>query len=659
MSKHSEYVTRMTNGEPIARIGALWYGAESGTVVTNIYYFGNKNIQSIIPIRAESAISFSTSGSFIDTLQMELVINYSKFRSHLQRLTAQIQVSPVLPIQNVVVAALTQPVQTNKDVYVAYGFTTVNDLSIKNSVDKYSLMRMYASTPVQMKIDNMAIETISGSPRDIRVIMRLTRVLTATIYGDKVSYVRSMEGAINQHKYIKEILKEGGDNFQVTAMATMLGINAPDLSDMIEQMKNPLAIGEEIGDLVQAEIQEVLAPDLYRAMTDDGRDILVMPYGMECLNGLEKLRLFGMEEEAETALIHSEFGTNLADVKSSMEKAFGVSKGTAGSQSTLTEGSSPPSSVSGGGGGGGWPNPPSQKDKVGGIGASEKDQDKSIKQGSVTLTIVNKGPISLLDNDLTPKDDVLIHFCIITHKELADVGNTLLASGQGFHNPIIYKADKTPPGYTAKRLEAIKRGEEKAKKQTSGEALSASFCAQALAMKLGLGRPWEMRVSIRKKIGKGEADLVVLPPKYDAEVISIETNGNIIVRKTDNSSVTLRLQCAETPMFGNAYWRETQDFLNGNITGKTVKVQEVPNASGGAPQSSTKRAIIEYGRKDPLNVTLLKGGYAWFVLSIGSDTYAQEWYQYRIEAEKAKVGLWKDTSRLSPEVYRSIPRDDR
>lgn len=118
------YIDRMTDPnsmETLLRIGHIWYG-EAGTTVTGVYYFANKNIMTAIPLRTESALSFSNSTPPTDSVQIEIIVHYGKFKTHIQKLLAAIQVSPVLPIINPLIAAITQPVVLNKNIYLAYGF---------------------------------------------------------------------------------------------------------------------------------------------------------------------------------------------------------------------------------------------------------------------------------------------------------------------------------------------------------------------------------------------------------------------------------------------------------------------------------------------------------------------------------------------------------
>ena len=73
----SSYIERMTDPyamETLLRVGHLWFG-ETGTTVTGVYYFANKNIQTAIPLRTESALSFSSSTPPIDTFQIEIMIH--------------------------------------------------------------------------------------------------------------------------------------------------------------------------------------------------------------------------------------------------------------------------------------------------------------------------------------------------------------------------------------------------------------------------------------------------------------------------------------------------------------------------------------------------------------------------------------------------------
>lgn len=469
IGKSERYISRMTKGDPIMKVGSIWYGVEPGTTVSGISYFGNKQMTTLLPIRTESAISFSTSKPPIDTLQIELIVNYSRFRTHIQRLTAQTQISPVIPIQNPVVAAIAQPVQTNKEVYVAYGFGNVNESDIKKSIAKKTLMKMYSTAPVHMRIDGVHIETIPGSPRDVRILLKVTRVLTANIYGDKVKYVKTMEDAVSQFTYINSILEEDGDNRQGDAIAAMVGIDPDAIRHMMDEMETPLSPGEDLGSSMRGVIAQVIAPDIYAITLSSGRNIIAMPYGVECLNGLEKLRLFELDKYAEDAGVYGELGRSIEEMNSFLEVQFGF------------------------------------MDYINGLVGEEPSSN-------VDVTVVEKGPIHRLDSVYNSNDtDTSIHYCLINHEILGDLGNTLISLGHGFPTSM-YDSRLVPSEYDEARTEAMTRVAEEIERATSVKESSSSiktwdsYEVSPAALVLGetLSSPSAMRAYLRGLTGRNE-----------------------------------------------------------------------------------------------------------------------------------------------------------
>ena len=623
---HNEYTQRMIDGEPIIRIGALWYGAETGTVVTNIYYFGNKNIQSILPIRAESAISFSTSSPPVDTLQVELVVNYSRFRSHLQRLMAQIQISPTLPIQNPVVAALTQPVQTNQEVYLAYGFMKVNDENVRNSSNRAELMRMYSSTPVHMKIDNVSIETISGSPRDIRVIFRVTRIATTNVYGDRVMYLRTMEDAIKQHTYMNKLLTEGGDDAQVDAMATMMGINAPGIRGMIAEMLNPMASGEDLGTIVDATITDVIAPDIYSAVDSGGRSLIVMPYGIECLNSASKLAYFGLSSEEDRAGLSGREGDYIKETTEFVKHCFGID------------------------------NTYDAEDC--GFSATSV-----FMQGSnhVTLYVVDKGPIFKLDNDNQHADDATIHYCLIDSAESpvhGDLGNALISTGHAFHATGMYDGKRVPPEYNPSREDAKTQALQMAKLQIAGTTYSNYISPQALVQQGKMLLPWKMREQLRKTNIGSKPAIATAKTGYVVTVTKVNTGSNITVRKEDNSLITILLDGADAPEATQPFGYLAIKYLNSQIpSNKKVIIQETfINSQGDTVDENKYTHALVYAGSTCLNANIIKNGFAWFMPSYGIDAYKDEWNNLFMTAKDNKLGLWSDDYHMSPTEFRNLQK---
>jgi endonuclease YncB( thermonuclease family) len=271
---YSEYIERMMRGEAIMRIGPLWYGLSRNVTVANLYYFANKNVHLIPTLRTEVAMSFASSTPPIDSVQVELVIHLDMFQTHVQRLFALSQLMPVVPVLNPVISAIVQPIEHNRRVYSSYGFADAATVDV-HAIDEpnpddtpaqarekeglYSRAKeMYASVPVQMKIDNLRLETIDGIPRDMRVLFRATRVLTVNSYGDKVEYLTDMDGAVKQAEYMKEFNLPRGSLKQMETINQLLGVETDELIRMVSELRDA-NLSSEQGKQVRYTVARVIS----------------------------------------------------------------------------------------------------------------------------------------------------------------------------------------------------------------------------------------------------------------------------------------------------------------------------------------------------------------------------------------------------------------
>ena len=271
-NEHREYIQRMANPnseEALIQVGNIWYGADGYTTLSGLYYFTNKNIVPIPGLRVESAISMSNSYSPIDSIQIELVVNYLRFKSHIQKLFALAQCCVIIPIMNPLVAALLQPMQQNKKIYIAYGIDqTALDWSSKYD-SPASVLLAYASTPIMVKIDSIHLESIANHPRELRVVMKVTKVLTTTTYGDKTLYIKTIDGAIEQSKIMDKISSQKSDTPQVDAMARMFGVSVPKIREMMKNMSGerytPTVSSK---DIYMKKLKKVLAGDIFEYIAE-------------------------------------------------------------------------------------------------------------------------------------------------------------------------------------------------------------------------------------------------------------------------------------------------------------------------------------------------------------------------------------------------------
>lgn len=294
-----EYIDKLVKGEGLMRIGHVWYGKDDLSTVTSIYYFGNKKIKTVLPIRTESALSFSIGSPPIDTLQVEIVVKYRGFREYIQKLMSQLQIAKVLPIINPTISAITAPVQLNKELYAAHGYNDiVNDTNIINSTSESArdrLFKMYCSVPIQMRIDQVILSSIKGAPGSFRLLLTLTRALSSNVYGDKVNYVTTLPGAIEQERYLKKYAEYGGDDERIKTIAKMMGVPVSKYENIIESMKSALNGTFSTLETSSYKITEVLSTTLYRAEDSKGNKVYLSPYGTEGLITAKSAEVFGID----------------------------------------------------------------------------------------------------------------------------------------------------------------------------------------------------------------------------------------------------------------------------------------------------------------------------------------------------------------------------
>ena len=399
-SSQRENIGRLVNGEGLLRIGHIWYGENDVSTATSIYYFGNKKIQTVIPIRTESALSFSSGTPPIDTLQVEIVVKYRGFRDYIQSLFAQLQITRVLPVINPTIASIVAPVQLNKDLYAAHGYhDIVNDTSIINSSSasaRSKLFKMYCSVPIQMRIDQAMLSSIKGAPGSFRLLITLTRALSSNIYGDKVYYIENMDGSIEQEKYMKKYAEYGGDNERIKTVARMIGVPVSKYERIIESLKSALNGNYSNTESVSYKITDVLSMSMYLAEDFKGNKVYLSPYGVEGLITLGTSEMFGIPFE------------------SCYPKSVDVIKQTA--------------------------------DDV------RKLSDIFRNEGTVTVRKIETAGISYLDGIRNRNERPQIIYGIIITPSYGDVANYLIKEGYALQSPS-YDEGKVPDDYKKARIE--------------------------------------------------------------------------------------------------------------------------------------------------------------------------------------------------------------
>lgn len=277
IQSNSDQILRMMNNGSLLRIGDIWFGNIEGAEVTGLMYFSNKEIQTVQPLRADMALSFSRSLPPTDTMKIELMVHVNNYQSHVQRLCASTEITPTLPVMNPTVAAILQPVHTNKRVYDAYGHSS--SFLTGSEVTNKDLMYAYCTTPVQCHIDDIMMSY--AGPADIRIEIQLTRTMTANSYGDRVLYCRSIEDAYIQHQYLRNFEHLRKDSETLKLFGNFFHVYDSGIDTMVQELQK---LPDRIVDSYSPEratITEINDGDTAELITQSGKLLNIRFYGID------------------------------------------------------------------------------------------------------------------------------------------------------------------------------------------------------------------------------------------------------------------------------------------------------------------------------------------------------------------------------------------
>ena len=130
-----------------------------------------------------------------------------------------------------------------------------------------------------------------------------------------------------------------------------------------------------------------------------------------------------------------------------------------------------------------------------------------------------------------------------------------------------------------------------------------------------------------------------------AKVVGIKY-GDTYVTLIDKTQITIRLEHVDCPEKKQAYGQVAKQFGSNFCYGKEVKVKwnKVKDRNG--------RWIAEIYLLDKcLNKELVKNGLAWHFKKYSKSV---EYSNLELEAQKKKIGLWKDKSSIAPREWRKF-----
>lgn len=300
-------IARMVKGDSLLRLADMWFGKDKYSTVTGFSIFSNKQMNTLQPLRSDLALSFSTSMSPVDTVQVEIICHISKMRTMVQRLAIITEITPSVPLMNTALAAILQPIHHNKGIYEAYGIKA-DDLC-KVNPDVKEMLKAYSSVPIQVHIDDLNISY--AGPRDIRMLITLTRVLTTNSYGDRILYCQTMQDSYKQHMFMKNFQSEGDDTDQIKAYGSVFNVYNEAIDEMVNALKDiPKDQGDNYAPYM-ASVAEVTDGDtitIYNNEKTDGKQ------------GTTTIRLFGIdapetEAFAKYLIISDNTNTNIIPVQ--------------------------------------------------------------------------------------------------------------------------------------------------------------------------------------------------------------------------------------------------------------------------------------------------------------------------------------------------------
>lgn len=193
--EEKQYVDAMLADESYIKIGATWVGGKGITfdlITADIQslILRNEGLRTMSPTIIDKATRGSA--AVILTVASEKVFN-----EQIRHVVAQQKLSPLLPIQNMTLAGLLQPINRYLELYQSYGTLDEDAVEASEIMDveyiheetslKSAVRSAYARTPFYCSVDDIIIETIRGKPKALRVTILFRRV---DIFGKMISKMK-------------------------------------------------------------------------------------------------------------------------------------------------------------------------------------------------------------------------------------------------------------------------------------------------------------------------------------------------------------------------------------------------------------------------------------------------------------------------------------
>jgi len=151
----------------------------------------------------------------------------------------------------------------------------------------------------------------------------------------------------------------------------------------------------------------------------------------------------------------------------------------------------------------------------------------------------------------------------------------------------------------------------------------------------------------------------VIPTQLSAEtfigsVARVSDGDTVRLRLDDSTELKIRLSGIDAPELDQAFGKESKSRLAELVDGRTIEARC-------SKRDRYRRWLCKLVlNSDDINLSLVKGGFAWWYRYYRKDQTLEDQQSYRIAeaiAKENKLGLWEDSSPIPPWDFRRQKRD--
>ena len=151
----------------------------------------------------------------------------------------------------------------------------------------------------------------------------------------------------------------------------------------------------------------------------------------------------------------------------------------------------------------------------------------------------------------------------------------------------------------------------------------------------------------------------VIPAKLSAEtfvgsVARVSDGDTVRLLVNDSTELKIRLSGIDAPELDQAFGKESKNRLTELVDGRTIEAQC-------SKRDRYRRWLCKLVfNSNDINLSLVKDGYAWWYQYYKKDQTLEDQQRYRVAeaiAKENKLGLWEDSSPVSPWDFRRQKRD--